>query len=653
MTISTYDSKALGKGLLAAVAMMLVLSVTLIGAQTVLGASAAVNLDQCRNGGLTTPQTSWIDCTGGGSGNSGWVNGNAGASNAHYAEGESISYRARLTNLKANDNVVLILGYDVIHSGVHAIDYLTDKNRWQTPETTVAADPDLPCSGVTCSPTTPVLAPIPDPTGANGAGNNINADPTKALGAGCLNGSTGSLQPTTSFNAVPSGERNMEFFNATPAANAITYVGTKPDLTKTNGDQEQQISVAFKANATSAVLAWGGHIASKFDWGCLGSPQSASGISGSPYHMRIKDMTVNGTHVNLGNQDRSLSAAAVISVSPGITTTLSAPSGTVEGTFHDSATITGATADAGGTVKYTVYADSSCTTFANVGLGASLGNAGTVTVTNGVVPDSNNVTFNTAGTYYWQAFYSGQGANQPATSACTSEILLVNPKTPSVTTTLSDAGPISIGTSVHDSATITGATANAGGTISYAIYSDNACSALVDDVTPTVNSVVNGVAPDSDSHQFNSAGTFYWQATYSGDTNNTGPVSSACTSETLVVSPNTPSAATNQDLIPNDTLTLTGATSNAGGHVDFYLFSPDNALTCSVANKDSADFKALNVALVGNDHASTSNTGATAFHATAEGTWTWLAIYSGDGNNGPATSNCVETFSIDNNINTP
>ena len=83
---------------------------------------------------------------------------------------------------------------------------------------------------------------------------------------------------------------------------------------------------------------------------------------------------------------------------------------------------------------------------------------------------------------------------------------------------------------MHDSATISGATSDAGGTISYAIYSDNTCDTLVADVTPADNAVNNGVAPDSDSHQFNSAGTFYWQATYSGDANNTGPVSSACQS---------------------------------------------------------------------------------------------------------------------------
>ena len=56
------------------------------------------------------------------------------------------------------------------------------------------------------------------------------------------------------------------------------------------------------------------------------------------------------------------------------------------------------------------------------------------------------------------------------------------------------------------------------------------------------------------------------------------------------------------------------------------------------------------IALTGDDDASTSNTGSGAgmYLATAEGTYTWLAVYSGDLNNNAATSDCVEEFTIDN-----
>ena len=328
----------------AVVGAVLLSSVTVLAAKPV-NSSAAVDLDQCRNGGLVASpgvQTS-VQCAGPGTGNDGWVNGNAGASNAHYAEGESISYRARLSGLNNNDVVTLIMGYDVVHSGVHAIDYLTDKNRWQSPETTVAAKPDLPCSTVTgCDGTTDLLtAPIPEPT------TNVAVDVTKNLDSGCaVSGSGATQQPKTSFNAVPAAQRVMEFFDATPTiptgqTGAIAYVGPTPNILDKSGDQEQQISVTFTAKSATPVLAWGGHIAAKFDWGCADGPRSASGISGSPYHMRIKSIIVNGQNISLGNQDRSLSAAAVIVLATSLPTTPSPSSGAIGAVLNDSATISG------------------------------------------------------------------------------------------------------------------------------------------------------------------------------------------------------------------------------------------------------------------------------------------------------------------------
>ena len=115
---------------------------------------------------------------------------------------------------------------------------------------------------------------------------------------------------------------------------------------------------------------------------------------------------------------------------------------------------------------------------------------------------------------------------------------------PTVSTTLSNPGPVVTGTIVHDSATLTGNTPTAGGTIATRSTAIAACTTLVADETPGSNAVVNGVAPDSNNHTFTTAGTFYWQATYSGDTENVGPVSSICTSETIVVNTPTNTATT-------------------------------------------------------------------------------------------------------------
>src|SRR6185436_13524565 len=67
---------------------------------------------------------------------------------------------------------------------------------------------------------------------------------------------------------------------------------------------ETTIAVSFKATTSTVVLAWGGHIARGDQW----NGASASAISGSPYHMRTKSWNLK----SLGNQDRSLSADAVV-----------------------------------------------------------------------------------------------------------------------------------------------------------------------------------------------------------------------------------------------------------------------------------------------------------------------------------------------------
>jgi uncharacterized repeat protein (TIGR01451 family) len=121
-----------------------------------------------------------------------------------------------------------------------------------------------------------------------------------------------------------------------------------------------------------------------------------------------------GGHEGVQNEVLTIGRA-----SPTISTTLSRSAGNDGAIVHDSATLSHATPDAGGTVTYTVYSDSACTT--------KFADGGTVDVTNGSVPNSNNVTFNQPGTYYWQASYSGDVNNKATVSACTDEKLVIAP----------------------------------------------------------------------------------------------------------------------------------------------------------------------------------------------------------------------------------
>ena len=317
-----------------------------------------------------------------------------------------------------------------------------------------------------------------------------------------------------------------------------------------------------------------------------------------------------------------------IKLSPTISTVLSADTIDLGDTLHDSATLSGATATAGGTVTYSAYVGQ------NTCSGTDLLDD-TVNVANGVVPDSADFTPSAAGYYSFQAVYSGDTDNEGATSVCSTEQLLVKTN-PSISTILS-ATSVDVGTAVHDSATLSDATSDAGGTVTYTVYTDSACSA--DAQTAGTKAVTNGVVLDSDPITFNDAGDYYWQAAYSGDTKNNG-ATSECTDEHLVVNPLSPSLSTAQNLLPNDTATLSGATSGAGGTITFNLFDPLDA-TCSGT---PAYTETVNVN--GNGDYDTTNTD---FFATDEGTWRWQVLYSGDGNNDPASSACgVERFTIAN-----
>jgi hypothetical protein len=259
----------------------------------------------------------------------------------------------------------------------------------------------------------------------------------------------------------------------------------------------------------------------------------------------------------------------VTKLGPSISTTLSATTIPVDTSASDTATLTGATSDAGGTVTYQIYTDNLCTVQATTQIN---GQPAAVTVTGGIVPASAAVTFTQAGTYYWQAAYSGDINNLGATSPCTSEIVTVTKLGPSISTTLS-ATTIPVDTSVYDTAMLTGATSDAGGTVTYGLYSDSSCSTQVANLTPDDNAVSGGVVPNSNSHIFTSAGTWYFQATYSGDGNNLAAVS-VCGNELLTVSPTLPrtgsvsgitSSATPAGGVLGITTPSTGAGSTAGG----------------------------------------------------------------------------------------
>jgi Glycoside-hydrolase family GH114/Carboxypeptidase regulatory-like domain len=195
---------------------------------------------------------------------------------------------------------------------------------------------------------------------------------------------------------------------------------------------------------------------------------------------------------------------------------ISVPSGTQ---VTDSATLSGTNAgEATGTVTYRVYSNSTCST--------EVGSANQVSIaTAGVMPGSGPVSLTTSGVYYWQATYSGDSNNESSTSQCGSEVegVAVSPASTGVTTSLSGGGhsgasiAVPFGTQVTDSATLSGSNAgSATGTLTYRVYSDSGCSVEVGSADP-VSITTPGAIPASSPVTLSSPGTYYWQASYSGD----------------------------------------------------------------------------------------------------------------------------------------
>src|SRR5437764_2036312 len=101
-----------------------------------------------------------------------------------------------------------------------------------------------------------------------------------------------------------------------------------------------------------------------------------------------------------------------------------------------------------------------------------------------------------AGTFYFVATYSGDNNNTgPVSSGCAAEPLTVSPNTPGVSTVVVPAGPIKIGDSAHDTASLTRATSDAGATVSYTLYSKNDSTRLITNLTSSDKTITYANVP--------------------------------------------------------------------------------------------------------------------------------------------------------------
>jgi Domain of unknown function DUF11 len=365
------------------------------------------------------------------------------------------------------------------------------------------------------------------------------------------------------------------------------------------------------------------------------------------------DANNNGFTTTCGDDNEQITIAKA---SPTITTQTSPTTGTAGVAItpvKDTATFssTGAAAPTG-SVSFTLYSNNTCTA-AVTGVSGS----GTISTTAGVstASYSTNWTPPASGTYYWLASYAGDANNSGFTTTCgdANEQITIGKASPTITTqaspTTGTAGvPI---TPVKDTATFHSTTA-AGptGSVSFALYSDNTCLTPVTGVSGSGTiSTTGGVSTASYSTNWTptATGTYYWIASYAGDSNNNG-FTTTCgdSNEQITVGKASPTITTQASptsgtagvaITPvKDTATFstTGAAAPTGS-VTFTLYSEDTCTTPVAGVSGSGT-----ISTTGGVSTASYSTNWT---PTATGTYYWIASYAGDANNNPFTTTCGDS----------
>jgi len=208
-----------------------------------------------------------------------------------------------------------------------------------------------------------------------------------------------------------------------------------------------------------------------------------------------------------------------------------------------------------------------------------------------------------------------------------------------VLTTQASPGGFPVGLSIFDVATLA-LGQSPGGTITFNLYGpDNATCAGPPTFTST--KPVNGNnSYTSDSFTTIEAGTYQWLASYSGDPNN-DPAANLCNElseqvtvtrrQALLSTQASPSVAVGGQITDTATVASGAGPTGPGGTITFSLYGPAN-ITCA----PPATFTSTK-AVSGN-----GNYTSDPFTPTLAGTYQWIAQYTGDANNLPASNDCAD-----------
>jgi hypothetical protein len=229
------------------------------------------------------------------------------------------------------------------------------------------------------------------------------------------------------------------------------------------------------------------------------------------------------------------------------------PTNALGETVFDTATVTGSPFTPTGTVTYT-FSGTGGTTLPTLPAGSSftLTAAGTWTETvtltaSGAVPNSDTTPALPAGTYQFQAKYNGDSNYKSSTSSV--EPLTINLGNSNTVTVIKPSSSVTAGSTVFDTATVTGSPFTPTGTVTYTFSGTGGTTlptlpagssftlTAAGTWTETVTLTAAGAVPNSDTTPALPAGSYQFQAVYSGDSNYKSSTSSV---EPLTVTTVTP-----------------------------------------------------------------------------------------------------------------
>ena len=444
-----------------------------------------------------------------------------------------------------------------------------------------------------------------------------------------------SLPYQCSYASAPSPSAGTNTATATNASNSsIKFTGTATfDFSKTTAIADGSVTVTDSIGGTLGTVSNTDPSPKAFTY--------AHTFTGDPSGTCTTHNNTASATTNTTATTTSASQSVKVCVGGANTAIATTPSptsatlGSTPITLRDSAVLSGGS-NPTGTITFTLSLN-----------GGPVVDTETVTVNgNGTYNTPTGFTLPTskssAGTYQWNATYSGDGQNSAASenNAPSERVVVSAPPQPAIVTTPSPTSA-TLGTTpitLKDSAVLSGGL-NPTGTITFTLFF-NGGNTPVDTETLTVNGAGTYNTPTGFTLPSSkaSAGTYQWNATYSGDSNNNPVSENNAVSEQAVVSlpPSTAIVTT-----PNPTkatlgttpITLKDSAVLSGGS------NPTGTITFTLTLNGGSIVDTETVTVSG-DGTYTTPTGFTLPIAkTSAGTYQWNATYSGDTINNPASEN--------------